>query len=109
MVKVGFSNRSIFRVRLTYSNQHQTFFMFIKFLEVAYCDFYIREWGNPNKSHRYTIQCVLPINLFNQQIFIFIWIWFNLIFLYNVIDIIKWCLRCSPCKLILALNNTGFN
>jgi len=27
----------------------------------------IREIGNPGKSHRYTVQCVLPINLFNQQ------------------------------------------
>ena len=66
--------------------------------EVTYCDFFIREWGNPNKSHRYTIQCVLPINLFNQQIFLFIWMWFVLVFTFNVIDLIRWSRRCLPIK-----------
>ena len=38
----------------------------IYFPKVVMCDFKIREFGHPNFSHRYTIQCVLPINLYNQ-------------------------------------------
>ncbi len=38
------------------------------FPKISMCDFRIREVGNPKVSHRYTVQCVLPINLFNQQI-----------------------------------------
>ena len=32
------------------------------------CDFQIREALHPRDSHRYTVQCVLPLNLFSQQV-----------------------------------------
>ncbi len=63
------------------------------YLEVTLCDFMIREIGNPNKSHRYTVQCVLPINLFNQQIFTVIWFWYVIVLCYNTQSLISWILK----------------
>lgn len=60
------------------------------------CDFKIREFGHPNFSHRYTIQCVLPINLYNQQIFTFLWFWFLLLFFANCYALVQWVSRMLP-------------
>jgi hypothetical protein len=38
------------------------------FPKVTLCDFQIREALHPRDSHRYTVQCVLPLNLFSQQV-----------------------------------------
>ena len=62
------------------------------------CDFLIREVGNPNKSHKYTVQCVLPINLFNQQIFTAIWFWYLFVLACNIFELIKWLQRAYPSK-----------
>ena len=53
----------------------------------------IREVGNPNKSHKYTVQCVLPINLFNQQIFTAIWFWYMLVLFWNIAEFMIWVQR----------------
>ena len=58
-----------------------------RFPRVTLCDFRIREVGI---VHRYTVQCVLSINLFNEKIFIFLWYWLCFISVFNVIDLITW-------------------
>ena len=60
------------------------------------CDFRIREFGHPNFSHRYTIQCVLPIHLYNQQIFTFLWFWFLILFCANLCALFQWINRMLP-------------
>ena len=62
------------------------------------CDFKIREVGNPKVSHRYTVQCVLPINLFNQQVFTFIWFWYALVLCINIYSLCVWTYRFLPLK-----------
>jgi innexin len=68
------------------------------FPKISMCDFRIREVGNPKVSHRYTVQCVLPINLFNQQIFTFIWFWYAIILLVNIYSLFVWLYRFIPSK-----------
>lgn len=58
-----------------------------RFPRVTMCDFKIREVGI---VHRYTVQCVLQINLFNEKIFIFIWFWLCIVTAMNIIDLLSW-------------------
>ncbi|CAF0802599.1 unnamed protein product [Didymodactylos carnosus] len=66
------------------------------FPKVVLCDFNVREPNHPKESHRYTVQCVLPFNLFNQQIFTYLWFWLVLLSLFNGVSIVIWLYRMSP-------------
>ncbi|CAF0950689.1 unnamed protein product [Rotaria sordida] len=66
------------------------------FPKVVLCDFTIREPNHPKESHRYTVQCVLPFNLFNQQIFTYLYFWLIILSCFNFISIIIWLYRMSP-------------
>ncbi|KAI0979669.1 hypothetical protein GJ496_011242 [Pomphorhynchus laevis] len=68
------------------------------FPKVTLCDLKVREPGHPQVSHQYTVQCVLPINLFNQQIFTFIWFWYMLVLVATLYDIGVWVFRFIPSK-----------
>ena len=58
-----------------------------RFPRVTMCDFDARRMGN---VHKYTVQCVLAINFFNEKIYLFVWFWFILVALISGISLIKW-------------------
>lgn len=51
------------------------------------CDFRVRQNTN---VHRYTVQCVLPINLFNEKIFILVWFWLSIVSLITFFGLVSW-------------------
>ncbi|XP_060566799.1 innexin unc-9-like isoform X1 [Ruditapes philippinarum] len=71
-----------------------------RFPRVTLCDFRIRQLEN---IQRYTVQCVLPINLFNEKVFIFLWFWLFFIAVLSCVNLFKWFLL-----LVMRKNNYMF-
>ncbi|KAL4217044.1 hypothetical protein ACF0H5_023500 [Mactra antiquata] len=71
-----------------------------RFPRVTLCDFKIRQMQN---ILRFTVQCVLPINLFNEKVFIFLWFWYFFIAVLSCYNLFKWFLI-----LVLKKNNYLF-
>ena len=62
------------------------------FPRVTMCDFSIRDLNN---IRQYTVQCVLPLNFFNEKMYIIIWFWFVMVAMANLLNLITWTLRIS--------------
>lgn len=58
-----------------------------RFPRVTLCDISVRQLGN---IHNYTLQCSLPLNLFNEKIYIFIWFWFAMVFVVTCGSLVHW-------------------
>lgn len=62
------------------------------FPRVTLCDFEVRYVGNLN---RYTVQCALLVNLFNEKVFIFIWCWFLILSFVTTFSFTFWLYNCA--------------
>jgi len=51
------------------------------------CDFTFRELAS---NHAYTVECILPLNILVEKMYVFLYIWFILLGLITFIDFIKW-------------------
>ncbi|ELU16110.1 hypothetical protein CAPTEDRAFT_148862 [Capitella teleta] len=60
------------------------------FPRVTFCDFDVRRLGN---THRYTVQCVLPINLFVEKMYVFLWFWIVLVSILTCLSLATWIIR----------------
>ncbi|CAH8501466.1 unnamed protein product [Schistosoma haematobium] len=65
------------------------------FPRVTYCDFEAKKLG---KNYKYTLQCVLPLNLFLEKVYVFLWFWYLFIGLLTFYSLIKWLLRLTLSK-----------
>ncbi|XP_067940884.1 innexin unc-9-like [Watersipora subatra] len=64
------------------------------FPRVTLCDFRIRKLGQ--NLHKYTVQCVLPYNLFNEKIYIFLWWWLVFVAAMSCIGVLVWLVTLLP-------------
>ncbi|CAF0821938.1 unnamed protein product [Adineta ricciae] len=88
-LKFGFESVKLFRYGL---NQPESQY----FPRETFCDFHVREplrGGEP--LQRITVQCVLTVNLFNQQIFTLLWIWYVFVLICNVCALVSWSVRLA--------------
>ena len=57
------------------------------FPKVTYCDVKSRQMSN---VHPHTYQCLLPINMFNDKIFIIVWFWLFFVSIITMISFLFW-------------------
>ncbi|KAF7259619.1 hypothetical protein EG68_02577, partial [Paragonimus skrjabini miyazakii] len=60
------------------------------FPRVTFCDFEAKKLG---KNHKYTLQCVLPLNMFLEKIYIFLWFWHCMVGMITLSSFIVWFYR----------------
>uniref|UniRef100_A0A0N5C8P0 Innexin n=1 Tax=Strongyloides papillosus TaxID=174720 RepID=A0A0N5C8P0_STREA len=61
------------------------------FPRVTLCDFEVRHLANLN---RYTVQCALLINILNEKVFAFFWLWYFILASITTTSLIYWITNC---------------
>jgi len=75
----------------------------VAFPRVTMCDFKVRRLGN---IHRYTVQCTLPINLYNEKIYMFLWFWMVFVAAFTVLSLVIWlCRLLKPSDRLIYIRN----
>ena len=65
------------------------------FPRLTMCDVPIRSTGH--NINWYVVQCALPINIFNEKIFLILWFWNAFVFVGTVISTFKWWMIHCVC------------
>ncbi|CAF2447870.1 unnamed protein product [Rotaria sp. Silwood2] len=69
-----------------------------RFPRITMCDFIIRRLGDNVQT--YSVQCLLPINIYNEKIFLLIWFWLTFVAVVSVYGLIKWLFYLPSCARI---------
>lgn len=75
------------------------------FPRVTLCDMQILRFGAPLN---YTMECVLPLNMINEKIFIFLYFWMIILFTLNLFSIYLWLRRMYQRKQFYQLLLNSF-
>ncbi len=62
------------------------------FPRVTMCNFKVRRLGN---LHRYAVQCVLPINLYAEKMYVFLWFWMIIVMIFTFVSLVVWILQIT--------------
>ncbi|KAE9546736.1 hypothetical protein FO519_010052, partial [Halicephalobus sp. NKZ332] len=65
------------------------------FPRVTLCDMQILKFGT---AVNYTMECVLPLNMMNEKIFVFLYFWMIILFFLNLLSLYMWCSRIMTRK-----------
>ncbi|KAK2168099.1 hypothetical protein LSH36_20g01001 [Paralvinella palmiformis] len=79
---------------IKYAIQERSFLNHTIFPKVTMCDIQVRALGIDN-TRTYTVQCLLPINLYTEKMFVFLWFWIMMVLFLTIADLVSWILRSA--------------